>query len=100
MRKAKRSATKLCVNPSAPRTLPTWEEMEKGLWGDLFVELEMRRALLDSDRHPSLKPMLEKEIADLESRFEGELNLFETAKRFADRERAEQQRSEINPERA
>ncbi len=100
MSKIKRNPTPK-VQPSAPQPTQTWEEMEKELWGDvfdLFVGLEMRRALLDSNWHPSLKPMLEKEIAELESRFEGARWVFEIAKTSADRERAEQQKSEINPE--
>lgn len=69
----------------------TWPQVEEELRGDAFAEfyeLEMRRALLDSNRLPELRERLEREIRELETRLAEIARLYFLAKARADRERA------------
>lgn len=107
-RQAPRRTTRPKASPDAPKMPPTrpertpsWEQMEKELERDTFsvwVELEMRRALLDSNRFPPLREMLETEIAEHEKRFEEVTPMYLAAKEHADRERANREQRDLNPE--
>ena len=77
----------------------TWAEVEEGLRDDTFeafYQIELRKALLDSNKLPELGERLEQEINELEERFREVGALYLSARGHADRERQVKAQAKAN----
>lgn len=71
-----------------------WIEVESHLHGDgaaILYQLEMRKALLESNKFPALKPLLESEIVSFQKQFDEIIPLYQAAQKCADADRAKAQ---------